>query len=107
MENIKQILENRIAELYKADELFCKDRWDMTKNSMVRALAREGSNQVTFARQELQVILKAVENELKDVTTDNCNIPDVSNAVCVCGKIIDNIDREHGMCHKCWGIVGD
>jgi hypothetical protein len=57
---VKEILENRIAQLYEADAKFCQDRWDQTKPECVRAMAREHSNQVTFARQELQNILKAI-----------------------------------------------
>jgi hypothetical protein len=55
---MKEYLEKRIAELYKADLEFCNDRWDMSKPNIERALAREMSNQVTFARQELQAALK-------------------------------------------------
>lgn len=57
---IKQHLENRIAELYQADAAFCKDRWDMTKSQMERSVARGFSNEVTFARQELQSILRLI-----------------------------------------------
>lgn len=53
-----ELLNERIAELNKADADFCKDRWDMTKPAMERNLYREESNKVTFARQELQAIKK-------------------------------------------------
>ncbi len=57
-DDLQSKIENRIKELYAADSEFCVDRWDMTKHPGVRALARESSNQVTFARQELQRLLK-------------------------------------------------
>jgi len=57
-ETIKDYLENRIKGLYEADAAFCKDRWDMNLGPNERGLAREMSNQVTFARQELQEALK-------------------------------------------------
>lgn len=69
---MKEYLENRIKELYKADADFCHDRWDNPNASNnEKALAREMSNQVTFARQELQAALKHLESlntkESKDV----------------------------------------
>jgi len=63
IDRIKQHLETRIAELNKADADFCKDRWDMTKPKMERDLYRGFSNEVTFARQELERTLKFL-NEL-------------------------------------------
>ncbi len=51
-------LENRIEQLNKADADYCKDRWDKSKSEMERKIAREFSNQVTYARQELQAALK-------------------------------------------------
>jgi len=63
IDKIKQHLETRIAELNKADADFCKDRWDMTKPKMERDLYRGFSNEVTFARQELERTLKFL-NEL-------------------------------------------
>ena len=56
-ENIEEFLNRRISELYKCDKDFCKDRWDMSLPDFQRATAREMSNQVTFARQELQSVL--------------------------------------------------
>lgn len=54
IDKIKTYLENRIAELNKADADFCKDRWDMTKPKIERDLYRGFSNEATFARQELE-----------------------------------------------------
>ena len=59
-ETIKDYLERRIKELYDADATFCKDRWNMNLGPNERGLAREMSNQVTFARQELQEALKYI-----------------------------------------------
>jgi len=50
-------IEKRIAELNKADAEFCKDRWNTTLPEIQKSLAREMSNQVTFARQVLQEFL--------------------------------------------------
>lgn len=55
--DLETAIRKRIKELREADDLFCKDRWDMKKLPMERNLAREMSNQVTFARQELEKIL--------------------------------------------------
>lgn len=55
--DLETALKKRIKELKEVDALFCKDRWDMTKLTLERNLAREMSNQVTFARQELERIL--------------------------------------------------
>jgi hypothetical protein len=57
-ERIIQYLQNRIKQLNDADILFCKDRWNMSKPDFERAIYREESNKVTFARQELQQVLK-------------------------------------------------
>ena len=51
---MKEYLENRIKELREADAKFCADRWDMDKHQLIRAMARENSNSVTLARQELE-----------------------------------------------------
>ena len=53
-------IDQRIDELNDADADFCKDRWDMTKPQMERALYREMSNQVTATRQELQRLKKII-----------------------------------------------
>jgi hypothetical protein len=54
----RNIIETRIKELNQADADFCKDRWDMSKSPMERSLYRGFSNEVTFARQELEKLLK-------------------------------------------------
>lgn len=53
-----KLIKERIKQLNEADSEFCKDRWDMSKHPMERSLYREESNKVTFARQELETILK-------------------------------------------------
>ncbi len=55
---IQEYLNKRIKELNEADIEFCKDRWNMDYPELRRHLAREESNKVTFARQELQEVLK-------------------------------------------------
>ena len=64
-ETIEQYLIRRIAELNKADASFCEDRWNMSKPNFERATARECSNQVTMARQELEQVLKACRKKNK------------------------------------------
>lgn len=61
---MKEYLEKRIAELYEADAQFFSDSYDMGKSSMERSIARESSKEVTFARQELQAVLKHL-NEIE------------------------------------------
>lgn len=46
------------SELIKADAEFCKERWDMNRPEYERKLYRDQSNEVTFARQELQRALQ-------------------------------------------------
>lgn len=60
MENqqIENYLRKRIAELNKTDADFCAQRWDESKPEHIRKMARENSNSVTLARQELESILK-------------------------------------------------
>jgi hypothetical protein len=58
MEIIEKYLRERIRQLNEADAAFCKDRWDMDKPEMLRKLAREHSNAVTLARQELENCLQ-------------------------------------------------
>ena len=55
---MKEYLEKRIKELRAADAKFCADRWDMSKHELVRKMARENSNSVTLARQELDSALR-------------------------------------------------
>lgn len=59
-QKIQNHIKGRIDELNKADADFCKDRWDITKPQMERTIYREISNQVTFARQELELILNFI-----------------------------------------------
>lgn len=66
LDKVKKQLEQRISELYRADEKFCKDRWDQTLHLAHRSIAREESNKVTFARQELQRISKFIAELEKD-----------------------------------------
>lgn len=64
-ETFAQYLERRIKELNKADSEFCADRWNMSKPEFERHIAREMSNQVTFARQELQTALKQITGPIE------------------------------------------
>lgn len=57
-DEIKNAIATRIAELNKADSDFFKDRWNMELPEFQRMMAREHSNMVTMARQELESILK-------------------------------------------------
>lgn len=59
---MKEYLEQRIKELREADAKFCDDRWDMSKHELVRKMARENSNSVTLARQELEKVLGFLNN---------------------------------------------
>jgi len=61
-EALEKILTKRIDELNAADVEFCKDRWERPEiHPLQKAMAREESNKVTFARQELQSILSKVQ----------------------------------------------
>ena len=60
---MKEYLERRIKELREADAKFCNDRWDETKYPLVRKMARENSNSVTLARQELERALKELNKK--------------------------------------------
>lgn len=62
-ETAKEYIERRIKELNNADAEFCSKRWAQDEMSIVRQLARESSNQVTFARQELQEVEKVLNKE--------------------------------------------
>lgn len=66
VERLKELIKHRITELNEADKLFCADRWDNTKHHMDRSLAREESNKVTFARQELERLYTAMSNQPGD-----------------------------------------
>ena len=59
---MKEYLEQRIKELRQADANFCKDRWDMSKHELIRSMAREHSNSVTLARQELEKVLELLND---------------------------------------------
>lgn len=63
-ETIEQYLNRRISELIQADNDFSKDRWDKSQPEFKRNIARDMSNQVTFARQELQAVLKHLTTTL-------------------------------------------
>lgn len=56
--DIEVYLKQRIKELNEADAAFCEKRWDMGRPSYERGIYREQSNNVTFARQELDMVLK-------------------------------------------------
>ena len=62
MKTIIDNLNKRIAELNQADAKFCKDRWNMSLPEFQRNLAREESNKVTFARQELEAQIKLLQS---------------------------------------------
>lgn len=62
---MKEYLQNRINELRKADSKLCNERWDMSQPLFKRQLAREYSNSVTMARQELEQALKYLEENEK------------------------------------------
>lgn len=61
-EKTKSYLINRIEELIKKDSEVCLIRWDRTKTDQERRSARAISNNVTFARQQLQSALKEIDN---------------------------------------------
>lgn len=55
---LRKRIEKRIQELNAADVEFCKDRWDKKDiHPFQKQMAREESNKVTFARQELESVL--------------------------------------------------
>ena len=58
---------------------------------------------------------KELENDIKTAMRDvaieyhkreveKLNLPSVSNCYC-CKKEYTSIDKEHGMCHKCWSPI--
>lgn len=66
IEQIQKHLITRIAELNEADRKFCETRWDKPEVSTIeKAMAREMSNQVTFARQELQSVQRFIDSTVK------------------------------------------
>lgn len=67
-QRVQLVLRNRILELNIADRQACEKRWDMSRSPAERRIWREQSNEITFARQELERILKA----LKALNDENC-----------------------------------
>lgn len=62
-------ITDRIKQLREADAAFCYDRWENKEiTQMERNMARESSNSVTLARQELESILKLFPQPPKDIT---------------------------------------
>lgn len=64
---VKAVTENiqeRIAQLNKADADSCEDRWNMELPATVRQLAREASNEFMHRRQELQDVLKILSESI-------------------------------------------
>lgn len=60
-ENIEIVkyIQDRIGKLYEEDKEYCRLRWDdPTASKEVKSASRKMSNQITFARQELQSMLK-------------------------------------------------
>jgi hypothetical protein len=58
-------LTNRIKQLNEADAAFCDIRWQQglpIDMNMAKRIAREESNKVTFARQELEMVLKLLNS---------------------------------------------
>ena len=62
---MKNYLETRISELKEADAKACEKRWDMRKPKHERAIWREQSNEITFARQELESALRFLNSSEK------------------------------------------
>lgn len=60
-DELMEALNNRIKELREADSKFCNDRWNNKLPQGQRLMAREMSNEVTFARKELESILKLIK----------------------------------------------
>jgi hypothetical protein len=58
--SVEEKIKQRIKELNAADAAFCEARWDKNNIEHVRNAYREASNKVTFARQELEEILKLI-----------------------------------------------
>jgi DNA polymerase III sliding clamp (beta) subunit (PCNA family) len=60
---LKAEIKKRIIELNNADAELCKDRWNMELPEIQRRMAREESNKMTFARQELEQLLKKLNSD--------------------------------------------
>lgn len=56
------LIEKRISELITADIEFCKTRWSSESSDLEKKIARDFSNNVSFAKNELEVILKQIKN---------------------------------------------
>lgn len=63
---MSNIIKDRIVGLKKTDAEVCEKRWDMSRSNMERAMFREQSNEITFARQELERLLPEVEKEMHE-----------------------------------------
>lgn len=58
---LEKHLKNKIDELNKTDQLFCKVRWDTSNSEMERKMARDLSNETTARRRELEELLLFIE----------------------------------------------
>ena len=88
---MKEYLEKRIKELKEADAKFCNDRWGENIHPLVKKMARENSNSVTLARQELE---RALDVFNKLIT------PDVIVPFICVHKYKDNVCDKRGV-RKC------
>lgn len=76
-EEVEAIIRERIKQLNEADKKACAKRWNNLQPQTVRMLNRELSNQVTFARQELEELLRKIglsrfkEDYEKDSRSEN------------------------------------
>ncbi len=83
---MKTLIERRIQELKKADEKACEQRWDMKRSRLERMAFRDQSNEITFARQELERIAQAIpskEERLKAVLADPFWKFDLKELICL------------------------
>lgn len=58
---LEKHLKEKIDELNKTDQLFCKVRWDASNSEMERKMARDLSNETTARRRELEELLLFIE----------------------------------------------
>lgn len=61
-DGIKDIIQKRIDKLKEIDARYCKIRWNNSFPELDKKYAREASNEASFARHELERILKAITN---------------------------------------------
>lgn len=61
--DMKNHVQDRINYLVEWDKELCEDRWNPAKAKNERLTAREMSNQITFARQELQTVLRYIDKQ--------------------------------------------